>query len=577
MKRALKIAAVLLAGCGTPRSPDLHNEIDLLRGDDPHGRAEAFRALVRAPAEILPVLKRGLREGYAPGFPIAAVLVARGEADEVPLEIKVLHLARFEWPAAPETAILEPVVRHALERDVLRAGRPALRLLARALERDAVSEARALGLLRLMIDLAAPTGPAGLEDFARLLDSARALPGTGDPVRVCDLAGAALLHLGMQDARLAEGTGAGGIAGEARAWWNSSSGLDPDHWLREGAARAVDLMGRAADPAPWIEYLSLILGRPLASDREARAAWNVWRDRSSSDPALQRPGRDRAPHLARLLRDADRFRAWQANRLLELEFGVRLQPTPPLARGADLAWVRTGWKPAPHLGRRWERWLESASLRLTVWRVGRGSVLWMSERFFHATEDVMTSGAWMTASGDEEILHLQTRKQGTSLLGSAYVAFRGSTEEVPIDPATPHILFAPDAGTCTVVRIDEPPRRAPPSLERSETEAAEALRSGFVRCAPERSGRIARALGYLQDRAAVPLIEARVRELQGAPSPDRAALRPLAESLLLLDAASGLDLAEAMGIAPNLTKAELESLRLSARDPRVRAWLDGRR
>jgi hypothetical protein len=577
MKRARLLSAILLAGCASPRTSELRNDIGLLHGDEPNARAVAFRTLVRAPSGILPFLRRDLREGYAQGFPLAAVLVARGEADEVPLEIKILHLARFEWPAATETAILEPVVRHALEREVLRAGRPGLRLLARALERDAVTEARGLDLLRLMIDLAAPAGTAGLEEFARLLESARELGGENDPARVCDLAGAALLHLGMQEARLAEATGAGGIAGEARAWWNASGDLGPDHWLREGAARAVELMSRVSDPAPWIDYLNLILGRPLASEREARDAWNVWRDRPSPEAGFQAPGRDRAPHLARILRDADRGRAWQANRLLELECGVRLQPTPKLVRASDLAWVRAGWRPAPLLAQRWERWLESASLRLTVWRVGRGSVLWMNERFFHATEDVMTGGVWKTAAGDEEILHLQTRRLGTSLLGSAYVGFRGFTEEVPVDPGTPHILFAPDAGTCTVVRIDEPPRRAPPALERTAAEAAEALRRGFVRMPPERCGRIARALGYLQDASAVPLIEARVRDLQGSPDPDRAALRALAEALLLLDAASGLDLAESTGITPNLTRAEAETLGLSARDPRVRAWLAGRR
>src|SRR5882672_1166189 len=198
------LSAAVLAGCAPSREADLRNEVWLLHSDDAAARAGAFGRLVREPSSVAPALMAGVAEGYARGFPVAAFLVARGEAASVPLEVKVLHLALYEWPAAPETAILEPVVRHSLERDLARAGRPALRLLARALERDVVSEARALDLLRIMIDLAAPLGRPGLEEFARLLESGRALSGAPDAPRVCDLAAAALLHLGLQDALLAE-------------------------------------------------------------------------------------------------------------------------------------------------------------------------------------------------------------------------------------------------------------------------------------------------------------------------------------------------------------------------------------
>jgi hypothetical protein len=365
-------------------------------------------------------------ESYARGFPLAAVLVARGEGDAVPLEVKVLHLALYEWPAAPETAILEPVVRHELERDLARAGPPALRLLARALQRDVVSQARALDLLRIMIDLAAPLGRVGLTEIARLLESGRAFGGSAAPLRVCDLAGAALLHLGHQDALLAESLSAGDIAGEARAWWNAFGDLDPDQWLREGAARAVDLLGRTEDPVAWTDYLGLILGRTLADAREARGAWSSLRNLGPQDWAREAFGlpaapRDRGPWLARLLREYpdDRFRAWPVNRLLEIEYGVRHQPTPPLGGIEDLARSRITWKPDLQLGRRWERWIESRSLRMAAWRVGRGAspepggILWAAERYFHATEDPKIGVCWRNGLGTPETLHLQARRMGT--------------------------------------------------------------------------------------------------------------------------------------------------------------------
>jgi hypothetical protein len=585
MRAVLLLSAAVLAGCAPSRAADLRNEIGLLHSDDPAARAGAFGRLVREPSNVGAALISGVAEGYARGFPVAAVLVARGEAAAVPLEVKVLHLALFEWPAAPETAILEPVVRHSLERDLARAGRPALRLLARALERDAVSESRALDLLRIMIDLAAPLGRVGLDEVARLLESGRAFNGGTESLRVCDLAGAALLHLGLQDALLAEAVAASDIAGEARAWWNSSGDLDSDHWLREGAARAVDVLGRAADPAPWVAYLGMVLGRPLSSEREARALWSAVRNLGAQDWARDSLGlpaapRERGPWLVRILKEfpADRFRAWPANRLLEAEYGVRLQPTPPLARLADLVQVRTDWRPDPHLGRRWERWTESRSLRLAAWRVGRvrgedaGGVLWSAERFFHAVEDPMIGGSWRNGSGVEEILHLQARRMGTVLLGSSYVGDRGTTEERPVEPEEPFLLFATDSMTCAVVKIEEPARPAPPPGQ-LQGEAATFLRGSFVRSPAEKCGRIARALAYLQDRTAAGLIEAKVRRLQESAAPDREALLALAEALILLDAPAGLDLSEAIAAEPRLTAVEREILNRSSREPRVRAWL----
>jgi hypothetical protein len=588
MRPVSLLAAVVLAGCAPSRAADLRTQVWLLNSDDPAERAAAFGRLVREPSGVAPALLARVADGYGRGFPVAAVLVARGEASAVPLEVKVLHLALFEWPAAPETAILEPVVRHALERDLARSGRPALRLVATALERDVVSEIRAFDLLRIMIDLAAPLGRAGLAEIARLLESGRGFTGSSDSLRVCDVAGAALLHLGMQDALLAEASAAGDIAGEARAWWNASGDLEADQWLRDGAGRAVDALSRAEEPAGWVAYLGLVLGKPLSSELEARGLWSALRNLGPQEWARESLGlpaglRDRTPGLIRILREhpEDRFRAWSANRLLETEHGVRLQPTPAFARLADLVRIRTEWRPDPQLSRRWERWIESRSLRMAAWRVGRtrssegGRLIWAAERFFHAVEDPMIGDTWRNASGVEEILHLQARRMGTVLLGSAYVGDRGTTEELSVDPEEPFLLFALDSMTCTVVKIEEPARPAPPP-ELHTGEAESFLRSSFVRSPPEKCARIARALAYLEDRSAAGLIESKVRRIQESAAPDRAALLGLAEALILLDTPSGLDLAESVAMEPRLSTVEREMTSRTAKDARVRAWLGPR-
>jgi hypothetical protein len=154
------------------------------------------------------------------------------------------------------------------------------------------------------------------------------------------------------------------------------------------------------------------------------------------------------------------------------------------------------------------------------------------------------------------------------------VGDRGDTEEASIETEDPYLMFSADSMTCVVVKIEEPPRPAPlPGLQNGEV--AGFLRGSFIRSSVERCGRIARALAYLDDRMAASLIEARVRRLQESAVPDRSALLALAEALILIDAPSGLDLSEALGLEPRLSMAERAALARSARDPRVRSWVGG--
>jgi hypothetical protein len=192
----LEASAVVLAAC-LPLPTELRTELWHLQSEDAAERAGAFGRLVRDPSNIAPALMTGVSEGYARGFPVAAVLVARGEGAAVPLEVKVLHLALFEWPAAPETAILEPVVRHALERDLARSGRPALRLLARALNE---TWSRRPGA-RPVTNHDRPRRPPGRAASRAAAESSR-LTGSAEPLRVRFAERPA--HLGMQDAPLAE-------------------------------------------------------------------------------------------------------------------------------------------------------------------------------------------------------------------------------------------------------------------------------------------------------------------------------------------------------------------------------------
>jgi hypothetical protein len=133
-------ALLLLAGC----SPASHAREDAarifaLQDDDRERRDAAFQELLRANASI-PSLRGALGVGAPFGFPVVALLYAQGRGDAVPLDLRALHLAGFEWPAATssENGVVEPFVKLEVEQDLALIGRRAPGL-GRALEGSAAA------------------------------------------------------------------------------------------------------------------------------------------------------------------------------------------------------------------------------------------------------------------------------------------------------------------------------------------------------------------------------------------------------------------------------------------------------
>lgn len=192
MNRILLLAvAILGAGCiGPPRKPPAVDNLQKLHSPKPEESAEAFQYFIRMGAPLTGMLKAALPMGDRSGYPAAALLYAHGEGDAVPLDIRARHLALFRWPEEYDcrNAVMESYVRNEIERDLARAGRPALRLLSQALAREAPDEARAMRVARAMLRAG---GRAAEEEFTRLLDCGRDLGGF--PVR--DVAAAALAYL----------------------------------------------------------------------------------------------------------------------------------------------------------------------------------------------------------------------------------------------------------------------------------------------------------------------------------------------------------------------------------------------
>jgi hypothetical protein len=484
-------AVALLAGCWQPReSSQVDIVIKRLQSDQEAEREEAFQDLVQGGREVAPRAKAAILFGKEPGFPLVAVLYVQGEGDAVPLELRVRHLAVFRWPGsrAVENGVLEPYVWNEIERDLLRTGRPALRLLARALEQESPTVAKALQVARVMLLVG---GRAAAEEFAGLLDRTRALDGA----RVCDVAAAALLYLGSRELELRISDG-DGLVRAAREWWGGAKDAPEPEWVR-GAAIALADRWKPGDPEGVRPVLDLLAGRKVEDPKAWREREKNW---SPAPPPLH--PRELLPRLS-----GDRPSAYDANRRLEAATGVRLQgPRASTLEGFRAA-LRT-WGPEPNLAAKWRRYLESARLRLTVVviahvpRRGANHVAAMHERHFHATEDeTVTTGA--SGSEGQYLLHLQSREFGTRLVYNEYVAAggedRGVVAEFP--SLRPVVVVSPLLKGCTVVLIEEVPVPQPP---RSPEALFAALRARLKEAARESEGTergsFLRALGYCQDR-----------------------------------------------------------------------------
>src|SRR5205814_1624905 len=119
-----------------------------------------------------------------------------------------------------------------IERDLARTGRPALRPLREALAEDASSEAKALGLVHVMLRIG---GRAAADELASLLDRERDLGG----VRVCDVAAAALLYTGRQELLL-RAVSRDARVRSAREWWEKAKDQAEGEWTRQTAASLAD-------------------------------------------------------------------------------------------------------------------------------------------------------------------------------------------------------------------------------------------------------------------------------------------------------------------------------------------------
>jgi hypothetical protein len=541
VKRWLVLAA-LLGGCWTPRVNPYEEALRKLQSSKEEEHEEGFQALTQAGPWMLPRLKALLGSGARRGFPVAALLYTLGEGDAVPLEVRVRHLAAFEWPRSrrTENAIIEPYAWNEIERDVARAGRPALRLLAEAVAKESPGEAKAMQAVRAMLRIG---GREAAVEFARLLEVDRGLGG----VRVCDVAAAALLHMGRQDLLLRRVD----RVEAARAWWAKAKDQPEPEWIREAAAGLV-ARWQPKDPEGVRPVLELLAGEEL---EDPKAWWERNPDWRPAGAPL-RPA-ELLPGLS-----AGRARAWAANRRLEEATGARLD-VPRVERVSELAAALRLWRPAPDLAVRWRRFLESASLRLSIIVVGyhperkANHVLWAFETYFHSVED--ESGELRT--GDDEGAHLlfaQSRDLGTRLAWAEYsgteAGFRRLTREVSAE--RPLVVLSEPLKACVVASIEETASRraGPKTPELFLAEARAKLREAAG--APGEEGRRAlRGLGYCQDASDADFLR------------EREAL----EALLLLGDPAGI------GRAGALLPHELEMALRKAGDPQLRQALEAAR
>jgi len=539
-------AFLALGGCWQPRPASVVDVvIQKLQSAREAEREEAFQELVQGGAVVAPRAKLAIQAGANWGFPLVAVLYVQGEGDAVPLELRARHLAAFRWPRSHEVdnAVLQPYVWNEIERDLVRAGRPALKLLARALEQETPTEVKALQAVRVMLLIG---GRPAAERFAELLGQQRKL---GD-VRVCDVAAGALLYLGFQELALRTAD-RDRLVQAAREWWAGAKDRAESEWVRESAAALADRW-QPGDPEGVRPVLELLAGRTIEDPK----AWHGENREWSPAPPPLHPG-----ELLPLL-SGGRPAAFDANRRLEAATGVRLQ-APRAAGLADLCAALRLWQPEPNLAVKWKRTLEGTRLRLSaaviahVPKRGANHVTATLEKYFHAVEDETIATAVSEAEG-QRFLHLQSRELGTRLACSEHaasaVSYQGSVADVPA--LEPVVLFTPVLKSCTVVLIEEADAlQAPRSPEALFAAVRARLREAALGAQGARRRTFLRALGYFQDRGDLEFLKA----------------QEAGEALLLLGDPAALP------HRPRLEPHEIEMALRRAEDPRVREYLESLR
>lgn len=538
--RRILVLALLLGGCVAGPPPDAGGErLAALHDDAPAVRDRAFQDLLREGAVSAPELRRWLSFGGRFGFPVAALLYAQGRGDSVPLDLKARHVAGFDWPRGSEreNALVEPYVREAIERDLVRAGTPALRPLARAIVEMSATEAQAMRAVRLMLRIG---GRAAAAEFAALLDEERGLGG----VRIGDVAAAALLYLGRQELAMRLATAAARLDA-ARAWWDLAKDFPESEWIRE-SVEALAAKSGPKDPEGVKPVFEKLVGRRVD---DPKAWWEEnrgWRP----EPAPLRPA-ELLPGLG-----LDPARAYDANRRLEEATGARVF-LPRMERASDLLSALRLWEAPPDLALRWRRWIESPLLRLSVAVIGPGPgaephrIRWAHEAYFLPVESDLAELQIETRS-ESYALSVQAVEFGTRLsAGESHGTGAGWTGTLrEFRGGAPMVMFSGPFKAALVAVVEEvPARRLPPPPAQVRLEWRARLRSW------KDSPDALRALGYFQEPG------------------DRDALRDgrSGPGLLLLGDPASLDL------RPHLEPHEIEMALRRASDPRVREYLEALR
>ncbi len=534
MRSPWVVLLLLAAGCFPPRpAPPLQEAFQRLLSEKDEEYEEGFRTFMNAGSAALPGLRPALTTGSRRGYPVAALFYVAGSGDEVPLELRARHLARFEWPRGQEeqNAIVIPFVRDEIERDLVRTGRPALRLLREALDEDAPTEAKALGIVRAMLRIG---GRAAADELASLLGQERDLGG----VRVCDVAAGALLHVGRQD-HLLRAVSREALVRSAREWWEQAKDRSEPEWTRQAVAGAAD---RAV--------LELLVGEAIDDPKEWRAKNPDW-----APPAPSLRPATLLPRLA-----AGRAAAYAADRALEEATGVRLF-VPRAERLGELCSAIRLWQPPPDLETGWRRYLESRMLRLTIALVGyqprleKNHLIWHHESQFHATEE-STGKLEFTSDEGSFLLYVRSRELGTRLIYGEYHESESDHRTVlrEFSSRRPVVLFSPSFKACLVIAVEEVPgRRTPRPPEELFAETRRRLRKLAQAAEGEERGRALRALGYGQDPADADFLKA----------------EKAVDALLLMGDPGGLE-----GDS-RLEPYEVEMALRKAVDPGVKARLEG--